>query len=68
MVLFDPQAVRSAAAWDDFSEVGGAAALSVFGRSYDVGTVTAGLRWCAACRATIGRCNADVVRTDHKRP
>ena len=42
--LFDPQAVRSAAAGQRFSEVGGAAALSVFRRSYDVGTVTAGLR------------------------
>jgi fibronectin-binding autotransporter adhesin len=47
---------------DDFSEVGGSAALSVFGRSYDVGTVTAGLQGQAALSEQLGTSLPIVVR------
>jgi outer membrane autotransporter protein len=39
---------------DDFSEVGGAAALSVFGRSYEVETITAGLQGQAVLSEQLG--------------
>ena len=47
---------------DDFSEVGGAAALNVFQRSYDVGTVTAGLQGQAALSEQLGTGLPIVVR------